>query len=73
MNDITDALGPAEVTVNDVRYVREATLFTAMERHDKFLQALIAIHDYHCGCAHPGDLHICVCQPVVVFGVLRDA
>jgi len=47
----------------------EATILR--RERDKLGQALEEVHDYHCGCARPGDLHICVCQPVVVFEVLR--
>lgn len=42
---LVDELGPVEVVVNDVRYVREATLFVAMERADELKMALAEVCD----------------------------
>ena len=38
-------LGPVEVMVNDVRYVREATLFAAMDRVESMQAELVRLHD----------------------------
>lgn len=40
-----DELGPIEVVVNDIRYVREATLFACMERGDELKMALAEVCD----------------------------
>jgi hypothetical protein len=43
---------------------------TLLDRLDRLEAALNEIHEYHCGCKHPGRLAYCVCEPVEEFAVL---
>lgn len=41
-------------------------------RAERAEEALRDIHEYHCGCKCPGDLSLCVAQPVVLFAALAS-
>jgi len=55
---------------HDVLSRLHSLLLRAEEERDEAQGALADIHNYLCGCARPGQLDVCVAQPVVLFEAL---
>jgi hypothetical protein len=49
----------------------ESDLADAQREIERLREALIEIHDFHCGCDTPGRLDRCVAPPALSFTVLN--